>query len=80
MVDITKDRWSRLGQTVGRTFSTLLGLESSDTHPRRDCLARRYAECNDFAHCRYCSTVEQALRTAGWMERNWPHVQARKRS
>jgi hypothetical protein len=80
MIDITKNDWSRLGEAVKGTFRTLLGLPSNNTYPRRECLARRYAECDDFAHCRYCSTVEQALRTANWVERNWPHVQARKHS
>ena len=80
MVHATNDRWSRLKEFARRHASALLRPASSDTFPRPDCLARRYAQCNDFSHCRHCSTVEQALRTAAWVERHWPHVQARKRS
>jgi hypothetical protein len=80
MIDVRKCSWSRLGKMVARISSALPRFQSSHAQPRPDCLARRYAECNDLAHCRYCSTVEQALRAASWTEHNWRRVQMRKYS
>lgn len=45
--------------------------------PPPGCIARQYAQCNDLAHCRYCSTVEQALRAAYWFKLKWPRVRGR---
>lgn len=42
--------------------------------PRPGCIARQYAQCNDFGHCPYCSTIEQALRAAYWFKLQWPRV------
>jgi hypothetical protein len=80
MSDTTRAVWKRFGRTTKWMVSALLGVESGDVIPRPGCLARRYAECDDFAHCRYCSPVDQALRTATWTEENWQHAQMRHRS
>ena len=57
----------RLG--LNRVVGKLHGLVEKPSEPggqaavpRPGCIARQYAQCNDFAHCRYCTTVEQALR------------------
>jgi hypothetical protein len=43
-------------------------LRSADFDARETCLALRYAQCRDSSHCRNCSTIEQALRTAAWLD------------
>ena len=80
MVNTTKGSWSRFGQTVKQLCITLLGLDSRETIPPDDCVARRHAGCNDFSHCRHCSTLEEVFRTAAWIERDWPHVRGRNRT
>lgn len=44
---------------------------------RPGCIARQYAQCDDLAHCRYCTTIEQALRAAYWFKLKWPRVGGR---
>ncbi len=70
----------RLNRVVGK----LHGLVEKPSEPggqaavpRPGCIARQYAQCNDFAHCRYCTTVEQALRAAYWFKLKWPRVRGR---
>ena len=41
------------------------------------CIARQYAHCKDYAHCRYCGTVEQALRAGSWVKLNWRQMRGR---
>lgn len=81
MVDATKKRiwWSQLTLTVRRFVAALFAPGSGKSTPPADCLALRYAKCNEFFHCRYCSTLGQVRRTAAWVERNWPNVDDVKR-
>ena len=52
--------------------------EAIALHP--GCIARQYAQCNDYAHCRQCGTIEQSLRAASWIEFNWRRMEGRRQS
>lgn len=71
---------SKLGQIV-RLFRRLIGKRSINERramvPQPGCIARQYAECDDLAHCPYCSNIEQALRAAYWIKLKWPRVSGR---
>jgi hypothetical protein len=46
----------------------------------RDCIARRAGACGmSTASCLECGPVRQALRTAGWVQCRWPHLDSRLR-
>lgn len=70
----------KLGQVV-RLFRKLVEKQFINEHramvPQPGCIARQYAQCDDLAHCPYCSNIEQALRAAYWLELKWPWVRGR---
>jgi hypothetical protein len=80
MIYTMENNCRRLWLTLKRMVSALPGGEPGGSTPRRDCLARRYGECNDLAHCSNCPPVDQALRAATWTQENWQHAQYRDRA
>lgn len=60
-------RW--FGKTLRRSIMWWFQV---DSNPQRSCLARHYANCKDFGHCRHCTHFEQVLRTAWWAQKQAP--------
>lgn len=80
MIDIVNNAWLRVKEGLRRIVIGPRNVKSKGPIPGRQCLARDYAGCDEITHCPNCSPLEQTLRTAPWMEKNWRRVQDRKDS
>lgn len=75
-----KNVWRRFKEGMRWMVVGPRNVASKGPIPGRKCLSQDYAGCTEFSHCPNCSALEQILRTAPWMEKNWQRPQHRKDS
>jgi hypothetical protein len=71
---------NRVVAKLHELFHTKPACTREDAALRPGCIARQYANCEDYAHCPHCGTVEQSLRAGSWIERNWRRMGGRDKS
>ena len=75
MSSIFVNLWSRATAALRRKVLGPENPQHKGPIEGRVCLAQDIAGCNDYNHCENCSSLEQTLRVAPWMEKNWRRVQ-----